>query len=116
MMNGKNALALACAAAASMLPPAAEAASARDGLEACVSALSREMSDAQGMGVEARISEDSLVGRGRLSGRTKFYLDARDSRSEDIVFKADCVVNSRGKVRKLTTLPEDAPDAEERSL
>jgi cation transport ATPase len=116
MMNGKNVLALACAAAASMLHPAAEAASERDGLEACVSALTKEISDTHGAGVEARISEDSLAGRGRLGARSKFYLDARDSRNEEIVLKADCVVNSRGQVRSLITLPDDAPAAEERSL
>jgi cation transport ATPase len=116
MMNRKNVMALACVAAASMLHPAAEAASKRDGLEACVSALTREISDERGTGVEARISEDSHAGFGRLAARSKFYLDARDPRSEEIVLKADCVVNSRGQVRKLTTLPSDAPEAEERSL
>ena len=97
MMNVKNTLALALAAAASMPHPAAEAAPARKG-------------------VEARISEDSRYGRSRLADRSTFHLDARDPRTEEIVMKAECVVNSRGEVRSLITLPKDAPDAEERSL
>lgn len=116
MMNAKNTLALACAALASMPHPAAEAASARTGLESCVSALTKKISDVQGVGVEARISEDSRFGRSRLEGRSTFHLDARDPRSEEVVMRADCVVNSRGEVRSLIMLPKDAPDADERSL
>ena len=116
MMNVKNTLALALAAAASMPHPAAEAAPARIGLESCVSAMTREISEVQGKGVEARISEDSRYGRSRLADRSVFHLDARDPRTEEIVMKAECVVNSRGEVRSLITLPKDAPDAEERSL
>ena len=116
MMNTKKTMALACAALASMPYPAAEAASARTGLESCVSALTKEISDVQGVGVEARISEDSRYGQSRLEGRSTFHLDARDPRSQEIVLKAACVVNSRGEVRRLITLPADAPEAAERSL
>ena len=116
MMNGKNTLVMVCAAAASLLHAGAEAASARDGLEACVSALAKDISEAQGAGVEARISDDSRYGRADLGSRTIFHLDARDSGSAEVVFKADCVVNARGRVRSLTRLPVDAPEAAERSL
>ena len=115
-MNGKNTLVTACAVAASLLHTGAEAASARDGLEACVSALTKEISEAQGSGVEARISDDTRAGRGALGGRTIFYLDARDPRTQEIVLKADCIVNSRGRVSSMTRLPDDAPEAAVRSL
>ena len=65
-----------------MLHPGAEVASERAGLESRVSALTREISDERGKGVEARISEDSHYGRSRLEGRSTFHLDARDPRSE----------------------------------
>ena len=116
MMNGKNMLVMVCAMGASLLHAGAEAASARDGLEACVSALAKEISDAQGAGVEARISDDSRYGRGHLGSRTIFYLDAKDPGSAEVVLKADCVVNAQGQVRSLTRLPADAPEAAERSL
>ena len=115
-MNGRNTLMVVCAAGATLLHSGAEAASARDGLEACVSALARNISEAQGAAVEARISDDSRYGRGDLGNRTIFYLDARDPRSAEVVLKANCVVNARGQVRSLTRLPADAPEAAERSL
>ena len=114
MMIGKNTLVMASAVAASLLHVGAEAATARDGLEACVSALTKEISEAQGSGVEARISDDTRAGRGLLDGRTIFYLDATDPRTEEVGVKADCIVNSRGRVNSLTRLPETAPDAAER--
>jgi hypothetical protein len=116
MMIGKNTLVLVLAASASMPHPSAEAAPARVGLESCVSALTKAISESQGTGVEARISGDSRQGRSQLNGRSRFHLDARDPRSEEIVMKADCVVNARGEVRSLIVLPADAPEAEERSL
>jgi hypothetical protein len=116
MMNGKSTLVMVCAVGASLLHAGAEAASARDGLEACVSALAQEISDAQGAGVDARISDDSRYGRGQLRNRTVFYLDARDPGSAEVVLKADCIVNARGEVKSLNRLPADAPEATERSL
>lgn len=113
-MKGKSMLFTACAAAAVMAHTGAEAATGRDGLEACVEALAKEISEAQGAGVNARISEDSTGHGRRLESATLFHLDARDPRDGEIVYKADCVVNARGDVQRLTRLPDAAPTAETR--
>lgn len=113
-MKGKSMIMAAGVAVAALTHPAAEAASGRDGLEACVEALAKRISETQGAGVNARISEDSTGFGRRLESPTLFSLDARDSSDGEVVFKADCIVNSRGQVQRLVELPEDAPTAEVR--
>ena len=115
-MIGKRIVFVACAVAAAGFHPGAEAASGQDGLEACVAALAQEISESQGAGVNARISEDSHVPDGRLGLRNTYHLDAYDTGGSDTVIKADCVVDSRAEVKRLVRLPADAPTAEERSL
>jgi hypothetical protein len=111
-MKGKSMFVASGVAVAMLAHPGAEAASGREGLEACVQALTRTLSESQGAGVNARISEDSTAHDRRLESPTLFSLDARDSRDGEIVYKADCVVNSRGEVQRLVKLPLDAPSAE----
>lgn len=113
-MKGKSMFMAGCVAVATLAHPVAEAASGREGLEACVEALTQELSEVQGAGVNARISEDSTGFDRRLDSPTLFSLDARDSRDGEIVFKADCIVSSRGKVQRLIRLPDNAPTAEVR--
>jgi hypothetical protein len=116
MMKGNKTLAVVFAVATAFAHPGAEAASGMDGLEACASALARELSTNQGAGIQVRISEDSLVPDRRLSTRTTYHLDARDPRNNAVVARADCAVDARAKVKSLVRLPDDAPDAAERSL
>jgi hypothetical protein len=116
MMNGKRALITVCAVAASFSHVNADAASGMDGLEACASALAREISTEQGAGLQVRISDDSIVPNYRLNNYTLFHLDARDPRTREIVAKMDCSVDARARVKRLVRLPDDAPDAADRSL
>ena len=104
------------ALAACMSPTAVSAATGEDGFEACVSALVQDLSDAQGYPLQATISENSAVADDRLGTRTRFYLDARDPASREIVAKIDCIVNKKAEVLSLQRLPDDAPVAEVRSL
>ena len=62
------------------------------------------------------ISDDSVAPSRRLDARAIYHLDARDPRSNEIVAKADCAVDSRARVKSLVRLPDDAPEAAERSL
>jgi len=115
MKHGKALLAVS-ALAACLSPTAAVAATAEDGFKACVSALVQDLSDAQGYPLQATISEDSAVADDRLNRRNRYYLDARDPASREIVAKIDCIVDKQGEVVKLLRLPQDAPKAEVRSL
>jgi hypothetical protein len=85
-------------------------------LEACVAALAQHISEAQGAGVNVRISDDSRVRARRLARRETYFLDARDVRDSALVAKVDCVVDAQAEVISLVRLPADAPEAAERSL
>ena len=113
-MKGKSMFVASCVVVAALAHPRAEAASGRAALEACVEALTKEISEAQGAGVNARISENSSGHERRLDSAAVFSLDARDSRDGEIVYRADCTVNARGQVQRLVQLPMDAPNAETR--
>jgi len=115
MKHGKTLFAVA-ALAACVSPTVALAATGEDGFKACVSALVKDLSDAQGHPLQATISDDSAVADDRLGRRTRIYLDARDPASHEVVAKIDCIVNKRAEVLKLLKLPDDAPLAEVRSL
>lgn len=115
-MNAGKTLAMLCLVTTSFMHPVAHAASGMEGLEACASALARELSTAQGAGIQVRVSDESLVPTRRLDNRTTYHLDARDPRNNEIVARVDCNVDARARVRSLVRLPDDAPDAAERSL
>ena len=113
-MKGKSMFVAGCVAIAALTHTGAEAASGREGLEACVQALTQKISESQGAGVNARISDESTGFGRRLESPTLFSLDARDSSDGEIVYKADCVVNARGEVQRLVKLPINAPNADVR--
>jgi len=115
-MKAKNTLAMACALATAFVNVGAEAASGKMGLDACISELAREISEAQGAGVNVRISEDTKVSKRRLDHATTFFLDAREPGDGEIVTKVNCTVDRHAKVRKFVVLPDDAPAAEIRVL
>lgn len=115
MKHGKAVL-MVGALAACVSPSIVSAATGEDGFRACVSALVKDLSDAQGYPLQATISDDSAVADDRLGRRTRIYLDARDPASREVVAKFDCIVNTKAEVVKLLKLPDDASVAEVRSL
>ena len=115
MKHVKAAIAVA-ALVAGTSPVTVLAANGDKALEACVSALVQNLSDAQSSPLRATISEDSFVSNSRLGRRTRIYLDARDPVSQEILVKADCIVDRNAEVLELQRLPDEAPEAEIRSL
>ncbi len=111
-MNRNKIINLACAFALSAAPFTAGAYTAEEAINNCAAALTAEMSVD---GLAYRIDEDSDTG-GRLDRLQVIYMDARDSATDEVVARADCVVDSRARVLRLHTLPIDADDAQERSL
>jgi hypothetical protein len=114
-MNKHEILKYGCAAAVSLAPVPALAATGQDGLEACVDALVVELADAHVASLVARLDPESPETNRRLGRREIFHLDARDPGSREIVARADCIVNARAEVRSLTQVPLDAGDAWERA-
>jgi len=115
-MNIKNALVMVVASGTTFGHVDAEAASGTAGLNACVSALAREISESQGAGVNVRLDEDTKAGRKRLLYPTTFFLDALNPANEEIVAKVNCTVDTRARVRRFVVLPNDAPVARLRKL
>lgn len=93
-----------------------QAATSRDGFNACVDALVSSMATAQSAPLRATISEDSIISDDRLRYRDRIYLDARDPVTREVVAKANCIVNRNAEVVEFKHLPDDAPEAEVRSL
>lgn len=94
-----------------LAPLSASAFTAENAIEACFDALGDEME----LG-EMAISVEDFGGGRRLRALEMFHLDARGATSDEIVARADCVVDSRAKVRRIKVLPLDAADASERAL
>ena len=111
-MKTKRMISLGGALALSLTPFTAGAYTAEKGLNACAEAFTAEIT---GEELAWRIDEESDT-VGRLNGSQIIHLDARDPATDEVVARADCVVDSRARVKRITTLPLDAGDAKERSL
>lgn len=111
-MNRNRIVNFSCALALSAAPFTASAYTAENAINACAAAMTEALSDNP---PAFRIDADSDT-HGRLNGIEVFHMDARDPATDEVVARADCVVDSRARVRRLKTLPIDAADAEERSL
>lgn len=94
-----------------MAPFTANAMTAENAIEACFDALGDKME----LG-EMVFSAEDFGGAPRLRELEMFHLDARGATSDEIVARADCVVDSRARVRRIEVLPLDAADAGERAL
>lgn len=106
-LRHKGGLALALVLA----PLTASAFTAENAIEACFDALG----DRVELGERAFTVEDAGGGR-RLREIEMFHLDARGATSDEIIARADCVVDSSANVRRIKVLPLDAADASERAL
>ena len=115
-MSKLKVLTIGCTIAFSMSSFDALAAETRvEGLNACVEAVVTELSDSQGSPMNFSIAPGSEMSSKRLNRREKFHLDIRNPSSDDVLARADCIVNQNAKVQKLIDLPLDARDAMERS-
>ena len=61
------------------------------------------------------MSEDSSVSRSPLKVRETIHLDVRDPDSNEVVARADCVVDSRARVKRVVSVPLHEPDAAKRA-
>ena len=84
------------------------AASAHDAVTACAQALTEELAQKQG-GVPVKFHLDKAGDQSsrRVTTTLSIYVYATDPRSDDIVARANCVVDTGGRVKRLTSLPLD---------
>lgn len=114
-MTDRKIVKLGCALALAATPFSVSAFTADTAMNACAAALTAEMSEANGKTPAYSLDESSLD-LGRLHTTSVFYLDARDPETREVVARADCVVDSRARVKRFELLPLDAADAAERSF
>lgn len=115
-MNNSKVLSLGCAVAISMASFTAEAASRKDGLDACADALVVEMSSDHETPLNYQVGPESDFSDKKMGKREVFHLDARDPASDEVVARADCVVSRNGKVLRLVSVPLSADDAATRAV
>ncbi len=115
-MNNSKILTIGCALAVSLSPWSVEAASVQEGLDACATAVVSELAGSDGAPPVYSMSEESGNSRSRLRIRETIHLDVLDPHSHEVVARADCVVDSRARVRRLVSLPLEEPDAAERAV
>jgi len=113
-MNSKRLLIIGSATAMSMASFYTHATAGHAGLEACASAMVGELSASSDthMGYRPDSSKDNF-GR-KLGVREVISLYARDPKSDELVSRMDCVVDQRGRVLRLHTLPLDYDESGDR--
>ena len=111
-MKTKHMIKLGSVLALSMAPFTASAYTAETAMNACAEAFTAEIT---GEELAWRLDEETKVA-GRLKGSEVLHLDARDPETNEVVARAECVVDSRARVKRVIVLPIDAEDASERAL
>ena len=114
-MNIKTIFSISCAIAVASAPVKSHARIDKSGLNACATAMTDKLAEAQGAPVDFRFEEgDSMSGKAN-SNAGVWYLDARDPRTQKVVARINCYVNSRAQVTRLTEVPLSANDAYRRA-
>lgn len=111
-MKTKAMISLGSALALTLAPLTVSAYTAEKAMNACAAALTSEISEDQ---LAWRLDEETSFKR-HLSGIEVYHLDVRDAETNAVLARADCVVDSRAKIKRLNKLPIDAADARERAL
>ena len=106
-MNSKKKYLAKCALVMSLVPFQTHATTGQIGLQACADALVNELSISSGTPVNYKMDAANEGFDRKLQSREVFSLYARDPQSSELVSRMDCVVNSRGKVIRLTNKPLD---------
>lgn len=107
-MNSKKKIFARCTFAIAMVPFHAHAITGQAGLEACADEMVSKLSQSNGHAVSYQLDSDSQGFDRKMRSLTEFSLYARDPRSSELVSRMDCVVNSRGRIIRLTNIPLEA--------
>lgn len=115
-MNHLKMITAGCAIALSVTSLDSLASATRtDGLNACAEAVVTELGNSKGSPMGFSLSPDSDMSSQRLARREIFHLDIRNPDTEAVMARIDCVVDQKGRVRKVIDVPLDGPDAERRA-
>lgn len=110
-MNKKMIKAGMVVALASLPLYASEKTESEVALDACAEALATKLASKQGEAVGYNVSPESKGSKLALRGREVIYLDAKAPMTDDIIARANCIVNGDAEVMELVALPLTAPEA-----
>ncbi|HMB59478.1 MAG TPA: hypothetical protein VKN35_06185 [Xanthomonadales bacterium] len=98
-----------------VLPAPGWAATEQTAMSACAGALAANIEESQGSPVGFQLAEEDEFSSRRLRGVSTFHLDASDSKTQKVVARVDCTVNSAGEVIRLKELNLNDLSAVQRS-
>jgi len=104
-MNSKKKLLFKCSLAMVLVPFHSHATTGQIALEACADALVSELSTSNGSEVRYKLDSANEGFDRKMRSIERISLYARDPQSSELVSKMDCVVNSKGRVIRLTEQP-----------
>lgn len=115
-MNHNKVFTVTCTLAIAMAPFNSEAATRQAGLNACADAMVSKLSTENGAPLGFRLGPDSEKSNAHMSFREIYHLDVRDPNTQEVVARADCVVDRKANVRQLVSVPLGADDASKRAV
>ena len=115
-MNRSKLLTFGCAVAIATAPLHSEAATRGAGFNACADALVNKLSVANGAPLGFQLGNEQENSGMRMSQRETYHLDVTDPNTQEIVARADCVVDRNARVRRLVSVPLNSDDARSRAL
>lgn len=115
-MNSKKILKAGVIVALMSLPLyASEKTEGEVALNACAEALATKIETANGQAVSFNVDPKSKGTQQKVNHRDVIYLDAKAPNSDEIIARANCIVNGDATVAKLVALPLSAPKASVRA-
>jgi len=106
---------LAILVTAVSLPLFADDTNGQAGLNACANALTSKLETRQGRPVNYNIAPETKINNEKLKAREVFFLDAKAPNTDEVIARANCIVNDEAEVVKLVVLPLDAAQARNRA-
>ena len=104
-MNSNKTFLFGCALAVAMAPTNSYAATGQAGLEACTDAMVSKLTESSGNDLSYKFATSNVDFDRHLNSLELISLYARDSASNELVSRVDCIVNGKGRVMRLKTMP-----------
>ncbi|MBT8448147.1 MAG: hypothetical protein KJO69_00555 [Gammaproteobacteria bacterium] len=115
-MNNKHMMKIGIIIAIASLPLyAADETEGKVALNACAEALASKLEATKGHPVAYNVDPQGRGIEKRVESRDVIYLDAKALNSDEVIARANCIVNGDATVAKLVALPLNAPEASVRA-
>ena len=104
-MNNQTRMKALLALAVSMSPALSHAITEKEAIGVCAQSLVEKLAEEQGAPLKHSIGPNSSNSNLKVREEMLFNLYGVDPTTDQVVVRANCIVNRAGRVQKLTTLP-----------